>query len=171
MQTPGEVAVAFVAAKTRVAPLKALSIPRLELQAAVMGSRLAKTVKEEIQLSISSTVYWSDSWTVISWIRSDSRRYQQFVSHRLGEILESSEVVDWRWVPTDENVADEATRMNKQSEFRPDCRWFQGPAFLREKESSWPKEKEIPEVGKEELKKEFVHVISISEVPDYVPDI
>ncbi|CAG7821695.1 unnamed protein product, partial [Allacma fusca] len=61
----------LVLARARVAPLKPLTIPKLELQAAVMGSRLAMTIQKEIQVPLSSRVYWSDSQTVLSWIRSE----------------------------------------------------------------------------------------------------
>jgi len=62
-------------AETRVAPLKPMSIPRLELQAAVMGSRLATTIKKEPSIEIYQTFFWTDSQTVLCWIRSDARMY------------------------------------------------------------------------------------------------
>ncbi|CAG7723159.1 unnamed protein product, partial [Allacma fusca] len=151
---------AFVAARARVAPLKALSIPRLELQAALMGSRLAKSIREEIDVPITEVQFWSDSRTVLWWIRDDSRNYLQFVAHRVGEILETVEPCQWNWVPTKENPADEATRNNGESEFSPSSRWFQGPEFLKLPKENWPMEKEVQREGLEELelKKEFVNM-------------
>ncbi|CAG7720015.1 unnamed protein product, partial [Allacma fusca] len=161
----GEVTVAFVAARARVAPLKALSIPRLELQAAVMASRLASSVREQIDLSVDSSHYWSDSRTVLCWIRDDSRKYQQFVSHRIGEILESTEVDQWHWVPTGDNPADEATRNVDDSNFSPMGRWYQGPSFLKLQKCSWPVEKSNVSsnirTDQLELKKEFVHLATV----------
>jgi len=66
---------AFVAANTRVAPVKPLSIPRLELQAAVLGVRLASMIQKEHDYEISSTHYWRDSSAVIGQIRGDSKRH------------------------------------------------------------------------------------------------
>ncbi|KAL0894481.1 hypothetical protein ABMA27_013075 [Loxostege sticticalis] len=129
----GTTHLAFIASKSRVAPLKPASIPRLELQAALLGVRLAQTICAEHRGHASRRVFWSDSKTVLAWIRSDSRKYKAFVSHRLGEIAEQTQVNEWRWVPTVLNVADDATRLSTSSE-----RWWHGPSFLREQEEDWP---------------------------------
>ncbi|CAG7785078.1 unnamed protein product, partial [Allacma fusca] len=147
----------MVVAKTKVSPLKPLSVPRLELQAAVMGVRLARCVKSQIGITIDSLHFWSDSRIVLFWIRSDARRYKQFVANRIGEILEDSNVDDWRWVPTLDNVADEATRSNQECNFSDSSRWLEGPAFLTQPEDQWPNEI-MTELSTpiEEIKKEFV---------------
>ncbi|XP_062716497.1 uncharacterized protein LOC109432742 [Aedes albopictus] len=100
---------AFVTAKTRVAPLKYTSIPRLELQAAVIGARLAKHVGDTHRIPIKKRFFWTDSMDVLCWLRSDHRKYSKFVGARVGEILENTEQSEWFWIPTKENVADEGT--------------------------------------------------------------
>lgn len=75
-----------------------------------IGCRLAEMILKSNTVQIRNRVFWSDSMNVLSWIRSDARRYVQFVAFRVGEILESTEVKEWRYVPTKENVADEATK-------------------------------------------------------------
>ncbi|XP_065089401.1 uncharacterized protein LOC135710680 [Ochlerotatus camptorhynchus] len=135
----GQVRCALVSAKSKVAPLKPLSIPRLELQAAVIGSRLVKSIEENHTLPIRRRVIWSDSSTVLSWIQSDQRKYRQFVAVRISEILDVTNIEEWRWVPTRLNVADEATKWVKEPSFHADCRWFVGPEFLYQEESAWPK--------------------------------
>ncbi|GBP71488.1 hypothetical protein EVAR_103374_1 [Eumeta japonica] len=110
-------------------PLKPVSMPRLELQAAVMGCRLAASVKREMDSRITNTTYWTDSKTVLSWINADPRSFKPFVAHRLAEIEETSGAKNWRWVPSEDNVADDATRV-PPNEFLSEHRWFKGPKFL-----------------------------------------
>lgn len=133
----GSFQTSFIASKSRVAPLKPLSIPRLELQAAVMASRLATMIEREHELHVHRRVFWSDSRTVLLWIKSDPRLYQTFVSHRLGEIGDHTKASEWMWTPSGENPADDATRSN-DSPLHDNRRWFQGPSFLRHDESEWP---------------------------------
>ncbi|XP_070140009.1 uncharacterized protein [Drosophila kikkawai] len=88
------------------APIRTMSISRLELQGAVLGTRLMDTVKQEHGVAISGCVLWTESKTVLHWISSTHRRYKQFVGNRVAEILESTEMSQWRWIPSAENVAD-----------------------------------------------------------------
>ncbi|XP_062557852.1 uncharacterized protein LOC134222705 [Armigeres subalbatus] len=129
----------IIAAKTRVAPLKFLSIPRLELQAALIGSRLARTLSEALTIYITRRFFWSDSQDVLCWIRSDHRRYSPFVAFRVSEILELTEMTEWRYVPTDLNVADNGTKWKGLPNLKPQARWFNGPQFLYLAEDHWPR--------------------------------
>ena len=87
----GRIEVAFVMAKTRVAPLRQLSIPRLELQVALLVVRLAGIIKKELTLHTSKTVFWSDSKTVLLYILNESRRFHTFVANRVAEIQDSTQ--------------------------------------------------------------------------------
>ena len=148
----------LVCAKTKVAPQKPLSIPRLELQAAVLGTRLAESIVKIHTYRISNIVFWTDSRTVLSWLNSTPRNYKQFVSLRLGEILENSNVQQWRWVPTKQNVADEATKWYSTPKFETDSRWFVGPEFLHSSESEWPIDKIKLHTPTEELKPNYLQI-------------
>ena len=117
----------LIAAKSRVAPLKALSVARLELQAAVLGTRLHTMYKRYLVqkgMDISGSTFYSDSEVVLGWINSDHRRYNVFVAHRVSEILESTTKAQWCYVNTADNTADEATKVTETN------RWFFGPRFL-----------------------------------------
>ncbi|XP_058816417.1 uncharacterized protein LOC131679698 [Topomyia yanbarensis] len=135
----------LVGAKTRVAPLKFLSIPKSELQAALLGVRLADTILASLSIKISKRYFWTDSKDVLCWLRSDHRRYSQFVAFRVSEILESTDVNDWRWIPTKLNVADEGTKWTRVPDLSTASRWFRGPELLRQDGDAWP---EIPNLGK-----------------------
>ncbi|XP_055632443.1 uncharacterized protein LOC129772934 [Toxorhynchites rutilus septentrionalis] len=153
----GIIRCALVAAKSKVAPLKPLSIPRLELQAAMIGSRLADSICKHISLPISQRFLWLDSATVLAWLRSDSRRYHPFVAFRVGEILSLTTVDEWHHLKSKHNVADEATKWGSGPSFDPEGRWFQGPLFLSKSVESWPVSKgEIPPAT-EELRAVYTH--------------
>ncbi|KAL7724349.1 hypothetical protein ACLKA6_002994 [Drosophila palustris] len=149
--------VALVAAKCKVAPLKPLSIPRMELQAAVAGLRLGQKITTIRGLKVNNITYWSDSKTVLQWLKMDPRKFQQFVMHRIGEILESSDVKQWRWIPTKINVADKATKVSSAVDI---ANWLHGPDFLQSTDAQWPMDEIIiDETDTAELRK-HVHVTS-----------
>ena len=111
-----------------------MTILRLELQAAVLGTRLMDTIMKERKLKVFRRTCWSDSTTVISWIDSESRRYKPFVGHRIAEIFNSAPPTDWRRLPAYLNVADDITKAKNEVDFSIEIRWFQGPQFLYENE-------------------------------------
>ncbi|XP_062702726.1 uncharacterized protein LOC134285619 [Aedes albopictus] len=152
----GEYHCALVGGKAKVAPIKALSIPRLELQAALIGCRLMKTLCNSHSLPISQRVFWTDSKTVLSWIHSDHRRYRQFVACRIGEILSKSNPAEWRYVPSKVNVADDGTKWASGPNLKPDSRWLKGPDFLWKPEECWPRQAE-PEATIIEIRSCHVH--------------
>lgn len=135
---PDGMEVALVAAKGKVAPIKVLSVPRLELNAAVLGTRLAESVISSHTFQVDRKTFWTDSKTVLAWINSDHRRYHQFVAVRIGEILSSTRMNEWRYVPSCQNPADFATKWGNGPKFDTDNLWFQGPAFLHGAEDTWP---------------------------------
>ena len=77
--------VKLIAAKSRVAPLKQVTIPYLELRAAVLASRLAKTIQEESRIKFKDVMFFTDSTIVLAWIHSTSGSFRPFVSSRVGE--------------------------------------------------------------------------------------
>ncbi|XP_076638806.1 uncharacterized protein LOC143350669 [Colletes latitarsis] len=152
----GITTVTFILGKCRVSPLKPISIPRLELQAALLASRIARTVQQEHSRKITKRVFWTDSCTVLSWLRSDYRTYKAFVAHRLGEIDDLTSQNEWQWIPSKENPADDATRENGPMPLEK-SRWISGPEFLRNNERFWHAQPRTTVPGpREELRPEFV---------------
>ena len=142
--TRGCINVSFVISKTKLAPIKTLTVPQLELQAAIMASRLKSEIFEEINLEIDETHFWSDSKIVLPYLSNTQRRFSTFVSHRVSEIVSSSDVKEWHHIPGKMNVADDCTRGKEFQELTLQCRWITGPEFLMLPEAEWPSTKEEP---------------------------
>ena len=132
----GTYEVNFVAAKSRVAPLKQLTIPRLELQAAVLASRVAKTIVKECTIQFADVKFFTDSSITLAWIQSPSRSFKPFVSARIGEIQNNSDPSQWKHIPGEENVADDVSRGLHVKQLK--GRWMNGPEFLKLPEEQWP---------------------------------
>ena len=141
--------VRFVAAKSRVAPLKQLTIPRLELQAAVLAARLAKAIQEESRIQFVAVVFFIDSTIVLAWIRSAANSYKPFVSSRVGEIQSNSDPNQWRHIPGEHNVADDVSRGIPVQELN--GRWSHGPQFLQLPEEDWPQDQTADTKPQEEV--------------------
>ena len=125
---------AFVFGKARVALMKALTIPKLELQVSLLAARLRKEVEKALSLEISKTFMWSDSTTVLQWINSLDKQ-QVFVANRVAEILDLTTTDEWNYVKSSENPADAGTR-GLSAKSLVSSSWLNGPEFL--KTSEWP---------------------------------
>ncbi|XP_053668305.1 uncharacterized protein LOC128718710 [Anopheles marshallii] len=154
----GEPQCTLIGGKAKVAPLKPLSIPKLELQACVLGARMLQFIQNHHPLGIRRRVLWTDSTVALSWIRADPRNYKPFVAHRVGEILETTSPEEWRWVPTDCNPADEATKWKGRLNCDWDSIWFQGPNFLLQPEDEWPTQRGNNSDTVEEQRRIYHHV-------------
>lgn len=117
-------------ARSRVSPRKQLSMPRLELCAALAGAQLAKVIMTELSLPSQQVTLWTDAMTVLTWLNSDSCRYKVFLGTRVAEIQELTENSTWRYVRTTDNPADDLTRGKPLLELSQPNRWSQGPPFL-----------------------------------------
>ncbi|XP_075150547.1 uncharacterized protein LOC142224652 [Haematobia irritans] len=154
----------FIIGKTACAPLRFHSIPKLELQGAVYAARLKKTIAECHEIEFDKCFLWTDSRTVLSWIRSDQMKYKQYVENRVSEILEYSYESQWRWCPTSKNPADKATRAHFPFKYDPEDEWKNGPEFLIQSEFDWPNECNILGISyrcKEELKQKHMTCAAI----------
>ena len=87
-----------------------MTIPNMELKAAVYGAKLAQFLKEEQDIKYSDCVFWSDSTTVLYWLRTPEMRQRIFVENRIAKILDVSSAFDWKYVPSTASPADYGTR-------------------------------------------------------------
>ncbi|XP_043245891.1 uncharacterized protein LOC122393710 [Amphibalanus amphitrite] len=134
----GQIHCALIMSRCRVAPLKKLTIVRLETQAAVLAVRLAASIEAELTLDVQETIYWSDSQVVLSYIGNDSKRFHTFIANRVAEIRDASEPYQWRHVPGERNPADDCSRGVMAADLTKESRWITGPDFLWKPEEQWP---------------------------------
>jgi len=139
----GNVHVSFLFGKARVAPLKSLSIVRLELSAAVVATRLANIIRKQMDMQASQVFFWTDSTAVLKYIQNTDKHFDVFVSNRVTAIREMSRVAEWKYIPTALNPADEASRGVAVNEFLRNSKWLSGPEFLLTSEAHWPAQPEL----------------------------
>lgn len=160
----GKIHLSFVLARSRVAPKRVLSIPRLELCAAVIGAQLKTQLQKELTLPLRHTVLWTDSTTVLSWIQSESCHFKVFVGTRVAEIHELTNTTAWRYVDSAQNPADDLTRGKTLKDLAKPNRWSHGPPFLLLSSENWPANPtECPEIDNSEFKKSaFCGVVAVN---------
>ncbi|XP_035207008.1 uncharacterized protein LOC118181886 [Stegodyphus dumicola] len=125
-----DIKVTLLTSKTRVAPLKVQSLPRLELCAAVLLVNLLKSVLEHLEFPIRKVLAWTDSTVVLSWIFAEPYRWVPFVANRVAKIQNTIPNVRWNHINGKRNPADSGTRGMFPAEFLKCERWFIGPTWL-----------------------------------------
>ena len=130
--------VAFMVGKARVAPLKQMTIPRLELTAAMLSVKVDKMLKAELLFPMEASMFWTDSQSVLKYIANETTRFQTFVANRISMIRDNTKVDQWHYIDSKQNPADEASRGQTVLKFCENQRWLQGPALLWGSKSMWP---------------------------------
>lgn len=139
--------------KARLAPIKSVTIPRLELTAATVSIRVGELLKREVDGN-PEFVYHTDSTTVLRYIPNEQQRFHVFVANRVQLIRDHSSPSQWKYVDTRENPADDASRGLDGLALIAGQRWLQGPRFLWKPESEWPHQP-----------------LAVSQVPDDDPEV
>lgn len=126
------------------------------LQAAVVASRLGKSILQESRLNFEKVRYLSDSRVALGWIKVETRSFKPFVSCRVAEIQSNSSPEDWSHSSTLLNVADDLT--NGISAAEANGRWFNGQKFLQLPEDHWPVEHGAPVVTEVNIERRKVQI-------------
>ena len=125
-----EIHCVLVMAKSRVSPIKSVTIPRLELTAALISARVNALLRNELEYINLSQVFWTDSKVVLGYVNNQSRRFHVFVANRIQQIHDLSSPTEWKYVETQSNPADLASRGAHAEELINSSKWWKGPEFL-----------------------------------------
>ena len=133
-----DVQVSLLTSKTRIAPLKSMTIPRL-MAARILAQQM-KSVREAIEsyAKITNCFFWSDSMTALQWIQNKGE-WKQFVRTRVNEILSLTNKEQWKHCPGEMNPADLGSRGVLATQLKESVLWWEGPEFLRKPQADWPK--------------------------------
>lgn len=131
----GKVKCSFVMGKSRLAPIKPVTIPRMELSAAVVATKLDRISRQELSLPINQSFFWTDSTCVLRYIENQDKRFQTFVANRVATIHNASSLSQWSYVNTQLNPADDASRGVSADSLD---RSIQGPDFITQSSETWP---------------------------------
>src|SRR5262249_13387444 len=136
-KTPTSTSCHLVFAKSRVAPLAGVTLPRLELIAVYIGSKCLSFVEKSLAFSIDQKFIWTDSQWVLHWLHS-RKPLSVFVKNRIEEIKRHQHV-EYRYVPTADNPADHASRGKSASDLIENQLWWHGPKWLiLDERKNWP---------------------------------
>ena len=133
----------LIMAKSKIAPKRVISVPRMELSGAVVGNRVRNFLLKETNLKFAKVVNLVDSSTVLGYLHKESSNFGQFEGIKIAEVQSTNEFQDgklvaWGWIPGCENPADWCTKPRTPREIRDNEIFLTGPSFLRMKEEDWP---------------------------------
>ncbi|XP_043211440.1 uncharacterized protein LOC122375923 [Amphibalanus amphitrite] len=168
VRAPGgeiQCSVVFLMGRSLVKPVRFVSIPRLELAAAVLAVRVRKLLQKELDIEFDDVRMWTDSMVVLGCVRNRTTRFKTYVANRLSYIHDGSQVSDWAYVPSGKNPADMGSRGSAPGDLGP---WLTGPEFLTGPPGAWPEEPAAPAVipAAEVKRSTPVAAVAVDAAPD-----
>ncbi|XP_071497310.1 uncharacterized protein [Diadema antillarum] len=141
----------LVVAKSRVTPLKPVTMPRLELTAATISAKVSRFLRSELMYGDLQEFFWTDSRVVLGYIQNESRRFHIYVTNRVELIHNETSSSSWFYVDTTSNPADCASRGMTATELLNSDFWLSGPKFLEGKGIFHPPQEEVkPDISDED---------------------
>ena len=134
----GEVYITLMHSKTKVSPIKLVSLPRLELLAAGLAAKTAVYVNTSLKIPNLQLYMWTDARVALQWIRGNSRQYKTWVGNRVERIHELTDPSLWRWCPGEQNPADIPSRGCTLPSLIDNEFWWSGPTWLKESPEEYP---------------------------------
>ena len=113
--------------KARVTPIKTITIPRLELTAAVVSVKVSEVVKRELEYNITKELFWTDSQIILGYIGNDTRRFHTYVANRVEQIRSQTSKEQWRYIDRNSDPDDDASHGLTTKQALKNPRWITGP--------------------------------------------